>query len=419
MPRALKWSLIGVLAAAVLLIGAAGALWLATRDRPAGRLDTQLEGVKVTTAATTTSHSPAPRAELADRTCWLSFGGDSQRTLARTTFDLGVPRRKLWQRGLNGGLIEYPPTYCDGTLYVNTDKGFTFAVSAATGDVLWHRRFGSMLPSSPAIDGPRLIISSKDGTVTAVKRSNGQVLWRVTTPTGVESSPVVVDGLAYFGSQDGRLYAVDAVTGRIRWAFDTGGRINSSPSVAGGRVCIDNYAGAFFCLDRRTGAKLWSTYVKIDPFRYDSFYSSPSTDGQRLYAVSRSGQVVAVRAADGAVVWTHQIDGWGYTTPAVANGRVFVGGFDGKMHAFRAGTGEVAWETHVGGRILGAPIVIGKLVFFSTLEGQTFAARVSDGAVVWRFPLGQYSPGIATERTYFFSLSGWLVAFEGRRSAPQ
>lgn len=195
MPRALKWSLIGVLAAAVLLIGAAGALWLATRDRPAGRLDTQLEGVKVTTAATTTSHSPAPRAELADRTCWLSFGGDSQRTLARTTFDLGVPRRRLWQRGLNGGLIEYPPTYCDGTLYVNTDKGFTFAVSAATGDVLWHRRFGSMLPSSPAIDGPRLIISSKDGTVTAVKRSNGQVLWRVTTPTGVESSPVVVDGL--------------------------------------------------------------------------------------------------------------------------------------------------------------------------------------------------------------------------------
>jgi outer membrane protein assembly factor BamB len=72
----------------------------------------------------------------------------------------------------------------------------------------------------------------------------------------------------------------------------------------------------------------------------------------------------------------------------------------------------------VGGRILGAPVVIGEYVFFSTLEKRTYALRASDGEIVWRLPLGRYSPGIATERTYFFALNGRLLATPGR-DAPE
>jgi len=64
-------------------------------------------------------------------------------------------------------------------------------------------------------------------------------------------------------------------------------------------------------------------------------------------------------------------------------------------------------------RILGGAVVIGDLVFFSTLETETYAARASDGKVVWRFPIGKYSPGIATERAYYFTLNGILVSFSG------
>ena len=70
-------------------------------------------------------------------------------------------------------------------------------------------------------------------------------------------------------------------------------------------------------------------------------------------------------------------------------------------------------EGTVGGRILGGPVIVGDLVFFSTLEQKTYAARVDNGRVVWRFPIGKYSPGIATERAYYFTLNGILVAFRG------
>jgi outer membrane protein assembly factor BamB len=124
--------------------------------------------------------------------------------------------------------------------------------------------------------------------------------------------------------------------------------------------------------------------------------------------------VYALDASSGRVVWESGVGGLGYTTPAVAEGRVFAGGFDGRLRAFRATDGDELWNTWVGGRILGAPVVIGPYVFFSTLEKKTYALRVADGSIAWRLPLGKYAPGIATERTYFLSLNGRLIATPGR-----
>jgi outer membrane protein assembly factor BamB len=179
---------------------------------------------------------------------------------------------------------------------------------------------------------------------------------------------------------------------------------------------VTTYAGGIFCLDRVTGRKLWSTYVKRNAFQYDSFYSSPSTDGRRLFTISRSGKIVAVDARNGRIVWTHDIGGWGYGTPAVTHTRVFVGGFDGNLRAFVPSTGRVLWSSNVGGKILGSPVVVGRLVFVTTVNQRTYALRIEDGKPLWHLRLGKYTPVIATERTYFFTLFGRLVAFRGRQS---
>jgi hypothetical protein len=62
--------------------------------------------------------------------------------------------------------------------------------------------------------------------------------------------------------------------------------------------------------------------------------------------------------------------------------------------------------------------VAGNLVFVSNLERRTYALRVADGKVLWRLRIGKYSPGIVTERHYFFTLNGIVMAWHGRRS-PQ
>lgn len=320
----------------------------------------------------------------------------------------------MWARGL-GGYIEYPATYCDGRLYVNTFKGATYAIEAATGRVLWKRQ-GGKKPSSPAIAGRRLIVSSNDGTVTGYDRLSGDQLWRLHVGFRVESSPLVVEDAVFFGDARGRLFRVAVDSGRVKWAYDTGGVINSSPVAVGNRVCVTNYSGVIVCLRRSDGKRVWSTSVRRDFFRKESFYASASTDGKRLYTIARSGKIVALSASSGRIVWTQRLRGLGYSTPAVSAGRVYVGGFDGALHAFVASSGKPVWKLAVGGRILGAPVVIGSLVFFATLEQKSYAARIADGRLAWKVGMGKYSPVIATEDRYYMTLNGMLVAYEGSAS---
>jgi glucose dehydrogenase len=159
--------------------------------------------------------------------------------------------------------------------------------------------------------------------------------------------------------------------------------------------------------------------VRRDFLRYDSFYASPSSDGIRVFTVSRAGKVLALSAASGHILWTYRLGTTAYGTPSIANGRVFVGDLSGNLNAFRTTTGAHLWRARVGGRILAATLVVGDLVFFSTLNGHTYAARTMDGRIVWHFRAGKYNPGIATNRRYFFSLNGLLVAYEGRAPAKR
>jgi outer membrane protein assembly factor BamB len=207
-------------------------------------------------------------------------------------------------------------------------------------------------------------------------------------------------------------------TGRVKWAYDTSGRINSSPSIAGNRLFVSTYAGSIFCLRVSDGHKLWDRYFRRDVLRYESFYASPSTDGRRVFTIARSGKIYAVSASSGRLIWTARVGGLGYSTPAIASGRVFIGGFDGGLRAFRASNGQLLWRRNLGGKILGGSFVAGNLVFTSTLAARTFALRASDGKILWRLNIGKYSPGIVTERHYFFTLNGIVMAWHGRRS-PQ
>ncbi|MGZ8695540.1 MAG: outer membrane protein assembly factor BamB family protein, partial [Gaiellaceae bacterium] len=414
---------LAVSALLLVAIGIGVAVAINARQPPGDHLETNLKNVTVLGPKLPAKIRPvtgpkSPRkltAATPGRECWLNFGGDPQRSLSRPDIHLGRPGKPLWARAM-GSYMEYPPAYCDGVLYVNTDSGKTVALDAETGKPLWAVRGNGPKPSSPAIAGPLLIVSSHDGTVTALVRRNGRRVWQLRAGARIESSPIVSDDTVYVGSTDGRLFALDVETGKIRWAYDTGGRINSSPSIVGYRVCITTYAGGIFCLRKKDGKRLWRHYIRRDSLRYESFYASPSSDGTRLFTVARSGKVVALRVSDGKLLWTAKVGGLGYSTPAVAEGRVFAGGFDGRLRAFNASSGRLLWRSSVPGRILAPALVVGDLVFFSTLETKTYAARVSDGRLVWKFNIGKYAPGIATERQYYFSLNGLLVAFRPARA---
>ena len=160
----------------VLVAGATGAWLVLEPSEPSGSIDTDLEGVTTLVPKQAEKRKPRkPRrpAVRHEEPCWEEFGGDPQRSLSRVRIHLGKPTRALWARAV-GSYMEYPPSYCDGTLYVNTFRGRTAAFDARTGKLRWSRKHRGAKHSTPAIAGPRLIISSKSGSVTALDRETGR-----------------------------------------------------------------------------------------------------------------------------------------------------------------------------------------------------------------------------------------------------
>ncbi len=145
--------------------------------------------------------------------------------------------------------------------------------------------------------------------------------WSLDTDThrGLEASPIVVDGVMYMSLTWGVTIAVDARTGAELWRFD--------PEVPG-------EWGRYGCCDVvNRGVAVWKG---------------------RVYVSSFDGNLFALDARDGSVVWkVKTIPGSPYTStgaPRIINGKVLIGnggaeyGVRGYVTAYDADTGAQVWR---------------------------------------------------------------------------
>ena len=318
-----------------------------------------------------------------------------------------------------GDLMEYPPTYCDGRLFVNLERGRTVALDAATGKVIWSRARARADRVEPGDRRPERRSSAPTAAPSRpCARATGRSSGSCGRNVPVESSPVAVGGTVYVGASDGRLFALAAGDGHDTLDLRLPGPDQLEPvRRRRPRVHHDVHGRRRAAFTARDGDARLDPLLQARRVPLRELLLEPV---ERRAARLRRGphrQADRDRCSTGDTLWTYRTGALTYGTPSVANGRVFVADLAGE-HRRRphAPTATRLWRAHVPGRVLGPTLVVGNLVFFSTLEGQTYAARVTDGRIVWHFRAGKYAPGIATEKHYYLSLNGLLAAFAGRRT---
>ncbi len=352
--------------------------------------------------------------------CWPIYGRTPARTSDGADLNLPPPGEVRWRRRM-GSLIEFPASLCDSVLYLNTADGITAAIDADTGEAVWERQTADPADSdtpgvydtTPAIAGDRIIVTGKDGYARALDRDTGRELWRLDTGSAIESSPAIIGDHAFFGNQAGQVLKVRTRDGTVVAAYRTGGKINASPAIAAGRLYITNYGGEITALRVRDLSEVWTERRLLQGVRPDPMYASPSVAGGTVFAASIGGNLYALDAETGAERWRGRATNFIYTKPVVSGGRVFIGSHDNTVRAFDVETGRLAWSQQVDDSISGSGVVIGDLVFFSTLpSGTTYGFDVRSGEERWRWENGRYVPGIASDRRYYFSFHGMLLAID-------
>ncbi|MGI9272159.1 MAG: outer membrane protein assembly factor BamB [Woeseiaceae bacterium] len=128
--------------------------------------------------------------------------------------------------------------------------------------------------------------------------------------------------------------------------------------------------------------KLWSAKLG-DEAEFLRVMLQPAGDGNRIYAASRDGNVLAFDPASGKQAWKTELDEELSAGPGVGEGIVAVGTADGAVVVLDANNGTERWRANLGGETLSAPLISGDSVIVATIDNRLRALRVIDGSERW------------------------------------
>ena len=191
--------------------------------------------------------------------------------------------------------------------------------------------------------------------------------------------------------------ALSAAPQRV-WSVNVGAgnnrrnRVSAAPVVADGRIFTLDSASVVQATGTNGGV-LWTSNLTAEFDRGGSVSGGGlAVAGARVYAATAYGELVALDAATGGIVWRQRVDSPITGAPAVSGGTVFVSGRDGSGWAIDAETGRVRWTVPGAVGVTGmigasAPTVSDNLVLFPFANGSVTAALKVSGVQVWQAPV--------------------------------
>ena len=155
-----------------------------------------------------------------------------------------------------------------------------------------------------------------------------------------------------------------------------------------------------YCFDAASGGTVWKHPYpcKLDPKFYEGGPSStPTVDGDRVYTMSKKGDLFCLNAADGKIIWSKNIQNelgaqeptWGFAGSPLAEGDKLIINMGEAGTALDKKTGKLIWTSGKGvsGYSTPLPFDQGKERCVAIMAAKSVVAvKVSDGKEVWSYP---------------------------------
>lgn len=236
--------------------------------------------------------------------------------------------------------------------------------------------FNPEIPAPSAFAGwPQSGGNSEHNVGNAAIQDNPDILWRSSIGDGTDSdfkllaAPVVSGGKVFTLDSKGLARAFSTENGERLWSFDTTPEDRDDETMGGGvatdgkKVFVTTGFGEVLALAANNGSVIWRKHIG-KPLR-----SAPTLAKNRVYVVSIDNELTALSALDGSILWHHNGIAesailMGSSSPAVQDDGVFVAYGSGELFNLRAQNGRVAWSD-----MLSVPEKVGALPAIADIRG--------------------------------------------------
>ncbi len=326
---------------------------------------------------------------------------------------------ELWATDItgNGGQVNIQASVHDGLVLAATSgfgrgvRGTISALDQQNGAIVW--QFDT-IESSDLWGNPDINSGGGSWYPPAVDVESNTIFYGTGNPYPFPGTPAFPNAQSRPGDNrwTSSTVALDGDTGELRWGhqpfphdlFDRD-HVHAvvGNAIVDGRerevLLTTGKGGVVFGIDPTTGDELWSTLVgrhqNDDVTEFDGplevlpgsqggvltptsfadgvFYvatvNAPieykpdeSSSGFDVQLFQMPSQVIAIDAADGAILWDVEVDGDAFGGTTVVNDLVITSLFTGKIIALDRDTGAEVWSTMAPGAINGWPAVAGDMV---------------------------------------------------------
>jgi len=342
-----------------------------------------------------------------------------------------------------------------GITYVGSDNGYTYALNAVTGRLIWAHYGWNMTMSNPLVADGRVYVSTGSAyfnysntmlylngkrptrgpglnSMYALDARTGREIWVYHFPGEAMPTAAYEDGFLYIGTGDGHVYKLSAATGKPAWVSDIVSFVSMSSPVLNGKYLFvgGTHPNFFYALDKETGKVAWKVTLPhlvatgmgdCTPAYAGGLVVQEATvetgDPQKPVA----NVLLALDAETGKIVWQHRFakgptpPAMKTATPMIANGKVFEGSpVTGNYYAFDLKSGAEIWKVHLGAQIRAGGALANGIVYVPYKSGDIAAIRVADGTLIGNKHIGgafgPSSPVIVGGTLYVSNIFGYVLA---------
>lgn len=179
-------------------------------------------------------------------------------------------------------------------------------------------------------------------------------------------------------------------------------RLASSPVILDNRLFVMGTDAVVSAFSADTGQRLWSANIGTSNTQYRNilFGGGVGAEGNIVYASSGAGDVAAINAADGSVIWKSKPGGLLRGAPTVAYGSVYVISQDNQIFSLNANDGAVLWQATASseaGSVFGAasPAAGQSTIVAGFSSGEVQAYRYENGRDLWEDALARTSMALS------------------------
>lgn len=286
--------------------------------------------------------------------------------------------RSFWDSRISV-LLSGGPVAGLNKVFIGSENGKVFALDAENGELSWQANIKGEVINAPAIDSGIVVVNSASGVMKAMNASDGEELWKVEqdvpalTLRGI-SAPVLASGGVLVGTGKGgvNVYLLDS--GQQGWSAEVGEAtgstelervidVDAAPVVFGDKVYAVSSRGNLVAIDLKSGRILWK--------RQYSSYRQLSIYRNTIFLTNVRGYVYAIDRVNGVERWSNlSLANRGVTGPVVIDDYVVVGDFEGYLHWLNQETGEIVARHEVDSSgIYTTPTVADNIIYSQSRDG--------------------------------------------------